>query len=114
MSLHDEVLVPGYAGDPVQIIDARDMTAWMVRMLENGLLAPHAFQRRLEDEYRTIKRPLIKNAALARDMIVPAGNLLMVASALSGEGKTFTCVNLSLSMAREKGRDESHTPSCPE
>ena len=36
MSLHAEVLVPGYAGDPVQLIDARDMTAWMVRMLENG------------------------------------------------------------------------------
>lgn len=36
MSLHDEVLVPGYAGDPVQLIDARDMTGWMVRMLEQG------------------------------------------------------------------------------
>jgi 2'-hydroxyisoflavone reductase len=36
MSLHDEVLVPGYAGDPIQLIDARDMTGWMVRMLENG------------------------------------------------------------------------------
>ncbi|MDH3734887.1 MAG: NAD-dependent epimerase/dehydratase family protein [Gemmatimonadota bacterium] len=36
LTLHDEVLVPGYAGDPVQMIDARDMTGWMVRMLENG------------------------------------------------------------------------------
>ena len=36
MTRHDEVLVPGYAGDPVQLIDARDMTGWMVRMLENG------------------------------------------------------------------------------
>ncbi|MDX1393336.1 MAG: NAD-dependent epimerase/dehydratase family protein [Gemmatimonadota bacterium] len=35
-SRQDEVLVPGYAGDPVQLIDARDMTGWMVRMLENG------------------------------------------------------------------------------
>jgi 2'-hydroxyisoflavone reductase len=36
MLLHDEVLVPGYAGDPIQLIDARDMTGWMIRMLENG------------------------------------------------------------------------------
>ena len=32
----EEVLVPGYAGDPVQLIDVRDMTGWMVRMLESG------------------------------------------------------------------------------
>lgn len=36
MLLHDAVMVPGYAGDPIQLIDARDMTAWMVRMLEQG------------------------------------------------------------------------------
>jgi protein-tyrosine kinase len=68
----------------------------------SGLLAPDSFQRRLEDEYRVIKRPLLKNAAQAREPSVPFGNLLMVASALSGEGKTFTCVNLCLSIAREK------------
>ncbi len=31
-----EILVPGGHDDPVQLIDARDMTGWMVRMLENG------------------------------------------------------------------------------
>lgn len=36
MRFHDEVLVPGEADDPVQWIDARDMTGWMVRMLEQG------------------------------------------------------------------------------
>ncbi|MFV1987081.1 MAG: NAD-dependent epimerase/dehydratase family protein, partial [Gemmatimonadota bacterium] len=36
MLRQDEVLVPGYAGDPIQLIDARDMTGWMIRMLENG------------------------------------------------------------------------------
>jgi receptor protein-tyrosine kinase len=33
---------------------------------------------------------------------MPRGNLIMIASAFSGEGKTFTCINLCLSIAREK------------
>lgn len=31
-----EVLAPGDGSDPVQIIDVRDLTEWMVRLVENG------------------------------------------------------------------------------
>ena len=31
-----EVLAPGQPGDPVQIIDARDIAEWTIRMVENG------------------------------------------------------------------------------
>ena len=31
-----EILVPGAHDDPVQLIDARDLTAWMIRLLERG------------------------------------------------------------------------------
>ena len=68
----------------------------------NGLLAPGADERRLADQYRAIKRPLLGNADPSRRSVLPLGNLVIVASALSGEGKTFTCVNLCLSMARER------------
>lgn len=68
----------------------------------NGLLALGAEERRLAEEYRTIKRPLLQNADPLRDPPLAHGNLVMVASALSGEGKTFTCVNLCLSIARER------------
>lgn len=67
-----------------------------------GLLAPDKEERRLAEQYRIIKRPLLRNAEPGHEPHVPRGNLLMVASALSGEGKTFTCLNLCLSMAREK------------
>jgi protein-tyrosine kinase len=66
-----------------------------------ALLAPDSQERRLADEYRVIKRPLINNANGSREALLPRGNLLMVASAASGEGKTFTCINLCLSIARE-------------
>ena len=68
----------------------------------NGLLAPDTEERRLAEQYRTIKRPLLRNANPNVQPPVPRGNLVMVASALSGEGKTFTCVNLCLSIARER------------
>jgi exopolysaccharide/PEP-CTERM locus tyrosine autokinase len=67
-----------------------------------GLMADQDEQRRLVAEYRQIKRPLI---AAARGRGVPPlhnGRVIMVASALPGEGKTFTSINLALTLALEK------------
>jgi protein-tyrosine kinase len=55
---------------------------------------------RFADHYRQIKRPLI-DRALARDS-APDARLILLSSALPGDGKTFTAVNLALSMARER------------
>lgn len=71
----------------------------------NGLLALDVEMRRIAEEYRAIKRRLLANATPENAELAPMGNLVMVGSALSGEGKTFTCVNLSLSIAREKDWD---------
>ena len=65
-----------------------------------GLLSRE--NRNLTEQYRTIKQPLLRNARRNGSDHLPAANLIMVASALAGEGKTFTCVNLSLSLASEK------------
>lgn len=67
-----------------------------------GLLPSADEERRIAAEYRQIKRPLVA-AALARGVpALPNGRVIMVASALPGEGKTFTCVNLALSLALER------------
>ena len=67
-----------------------------------GLLPPSHQERELAQQFRQIKRPLI-NSALGRGVVpVPQGNLVMVASALPGEGKTFTSLNLALSMRLEE------------
>jgi receptor protein-tyrosine kinase len=66
------------------------------------LLPPPSMERRISSEYRQIKRPLI-DAALGRtDQVIERAQIIMLASALPGEGKTFTSINLALSMAREK------------
>jgi exopolysaccharide/PEP-CTERM locus tyrosine autokinase len=63
-----------------------------------GYLPDQQLDRRFADQFRQIKRPLIE-AALAGD---PQKRLILVSSALPGDGKTFTCVNLALSMAHER------------
>jgi protein-tyrosine kinase len=67
-----------------------------------GLLPPPHQERELAQQYRQIKRPLI-NRALGRGLpTVPHGNLLMIASAVPGEGKTFMSLNLALSVCLEE------------
>ena len=67
-----------------------------------GLLPPTHQERELAQQFRQIKRPLINNALGRGVAPLPQGNLVMVASAVPGEGKTFTSVNLALSMRLEE------------
>jgi protein-tyrosine kinase len=74
------------------------------RLREEGFLAPEKYQRQMADEYRRIKRPLISNAFGIGVPRIESGNLILVTSALSGEGKTHTCLNLALSLSTERDR----------
>ncbi len=69
---------------------------------EAGLLAPAHQERELAQQFRHIKRPLINNALGRGVTPLPDGNLVMIASAVPGEGKTFTSLNLALSMRLEE------------
>jgi protein-tyrosine kinase len=67
-----------------------------------GLLAPQHQERQLAHQYRKIKRSLVSNAMGRGTQRLPNGHVIMVTSALPGEGKTFTSINLAFSMALEK------------
>ncbi len=73
-------------------------------LAEQGMITPHKPRSRIADEYRTIKRPLIQNIEAKGTERVENANLIMVTSALPGEGKTFTAINLAMSMATEQDR----------
>lgn len=66
------------------------------------LLPPLSQERQLNGEYRQIKRPLIANALGRGVPKVANGHRIMIASAMPGDGKTFTSINLALSFALEK------------
>ncbi|MEX1994495.1 MAG: AAA family ATPase [Steroidobacteraceae bacterium] len=72
----------------------------------SGFLPPERHERELAHQFRTIKRPLIRHAFPADSsgfgLSRSTGRSIMVSSALPGEGKTFTAINLALSLAMEK------------
>ena len=67
----------------------------------SGLLVPSQTRSLLASEFRVIKRPLLANAMGKGPSPVRNGNLIMVTSALPGEGKSFTAINLAISIAME-------------
>ena len=67
-----------------------------------GLLPPEQDMAQLARQYRRIKYPLMAQAMGRGVPRTPKGYLIMIASAMPGEGKTFTALNLSLSLALEK------------
>ena len=67
----------------------------------SGLLVPSQTRTLLASEFRVIKRPLLANALGNTPTPIRNGNLIMVTSALPGEGKSFTAINLAISIAME-------------
>ena len=66
-----------------------------------GFVTPDAPRSLVADQFRIIKRPLIANALGKSAATTDNGNLIMVTSALPGEGKTFSAINLAMSLATE-------------
>jgi receptor protein-tyrosine kinase len=73
----------------------------LVRLRAAGLITPEAERSQVAEEFRMIKRPLLKNAFGQGAALVEKGNLIMISSGFPNEGKTFTSINLALSIASE-------------
>ena len=70
-----------------------------------GLMSPVSEDREIAHQFRSIKRPLIQWAFQEPSASRPndaAQRSIMVTSALPGDGKTFTSLNLALSLALER------------
>ena len=67
-----------------------------------GMLPPVHQEHEIAQQYRRIKRPLINNALGRGVAQLASGNLIMISSAVPGEGKTFMSLNLALSMRLEE------------
>ena len=72
------------------------------QLIRRGLLAPLDQAIPVADEFRRIKRPLIDNAMKTESGHKNHMNLIVVASALPGTGKTFCSVNLAASISLER------------
>jgi protein-tyrosine kinase len=68
----------------------------------SGFVTPTGSRTRIAEEFRVIKRPILLRAFATGEERIESGNLMMVTSAKPGEGKTFTAINLAMSMASER------------
>jgi protein-tyrosine kinase len=71
------------------------------RMRDMGMVTAAGGRTLLVEDFRIIKRPLIKRAFAERTEGDRPGNLIMITSSLPGEGKTFCAINLAMSIAME-------------
>ena len=74
------------------------------RLTEMGFVAPGDSNTQTVEEYRNIKRPLVSNAFGKGSEGIARANLILITSSLPGEGKTFTAINLALSIANERDK----------
>lgn len=80
---------------------SREVSVDLPRMQRAGLLVPGQPRSQLEEEFRIVKRPLLENVRNQTAMRPERANLIMVTSAIPGEGKTQTALNLAVSIAME-------------
>ena len=87
------------AAPPVRQFTGERHPVDRAHLREQCLIEPESGVTGLLEEFRIVKRQLLRTAA---DERVEHGKRILVASAHPGEGKTFCAVNLALSMAAEK------------
>jgi protein-tyrosine kinase len=97
------VHAPGVTGERLEDTAslAKHITVDTAALRALGYFPEHDKDRQFADQYRRIKRPLI-DKALSGGAAVGEPRVTMVTSALPGDGKTFTSINLALSMALER------------
>jgi len=72
------------------------------RLKAEGMLPPDEDRQQIADQFRVIKRRLLKQSTDGLSDSRGNSQFIMVASALPSDGKTFSCVNLALGLASER------------
>jgi len=66
-----------------------------------GMVTHDGGRTSVAEDFRIIKRPLLRKARASGPEAIRHGNLIVVTSAIPGEGKTYCAVNLAMSIAME-------------
>ena len=106
-----EAVLPEISAEPVVVAEAapvkprkhttRKVELDLNRMRDMGMVTAAGGRTLLVEDFRIIKRPLIKRAFAEPSPGQPPGNLIMITSSVPGEGKTYCAINLAMSIAME-------------
>jgi protein-tyrosine kinase len=86
---------------PADPNDPRFLLIDVRKLYSEGYVSPDGVSNRIAEEFRVIKRPLLLNAFPRTGVKDPKSHVIMITSAKPGEGKTFTAINLGMSIASE-------------
>jgi protein-tyrosine kinase len=84
--------------------NTREQVLNLALMRRQGLLIPDDGRSVLAEEFRILKRPVLANAFGESGERIGRRNVVMVTSAVPREGKTYTAINLAMSVATELER----------
>ncbi|VXC19911.1 XrtA-associated tyrosine autokinase [Massilia sp. 9I] len=87
--------------EPVVRHNTRKVELDLAKMRETGMVTAAGGRTSLLEDFRIIKRPLLKRAFEEQSVKGNPGNLIMLTSSLPGEGKTYCAINLAMSIAME-------------
>ena len=109
-AVHEQIHDSGRTSSSVPLADpvptpnpnvSREVRIDLERLGAMGMVTPDVPRAAIAEEFRLIKRPLLRNATVSGPSAIENGSLIMVTSAMPGEGKSFTAINLAVSMAME-------------
>ena len=73
------------------------------RLRRQSMITPDGERTPIAESFRRVKQQILANVANPKAG-TPSANLVLVTSALAGEGKTFCAINLAISIALEMNR----------
>jgi len=80
---------------------SRQVNFDMVALAGRGIVTPETARSQLGSELRVLKRPLLQNVLGKGAARIKNANLIMITSAVPGEGKSYLAANLAMSLAME-------------
>ncbi|MEC5161313.1 MULTISPECIES: XrtA-associated tyrosine autokinase [unclassified Janthinobacterium] len=90
------------AAEPGAAAPAKYCEINLARLQQLGMVTHDGGRTSVAEDFRIIKRPLLRNVRGGGSVgPIKHGNLIVVTSALPGEGKTYCAVNLAMSIAME-------------
>jgi len=91
-----------------QISDGKSVGGYIeldLELLSSKSMVTNSSERsRINEEYRFIKRKILTNAFGKTAHLLKSPNIILVSSTHANEGKTFTSINLALSIALEQDK----------
>ena len=81
---------------------SRQVDVDLKKLQTEGYMTPDDVNTVLAKTFRQLKRPLLNNVHGRGATVVDNANLIMITSSYAGEGKTFSAINMAMSIALER------------